>query len=68
MTRSTLLKRILPGISALIAFEASARHNSFSRAALELSISEGAISRQISRLEVQLGTILFLRRGNRVEF
>ncbi|AGP45135.1 LysR family transcriptional regulator [Serratia plymuthica S13] len=67
MTWPTLLKRMLPGISALIAFEASARHGSFSRAALELSISEGAISRQISRLEAQLGTTLFLRRGNRVE-
>ncbi|MDF7647700.1 LysR substrate-binding domain-containing protein [Erwiniaceae bacterium L1_54_3] len=61
------LRRVLPGISALIAFEASARHNSFSRAASELHISEGAVSRQISRLESQLGTTLFLRRGNRVE-
>jgi DNA-binding transcriptional LysR family regulator len=58
---------VLPGISALIAFEASARHNSFSRAASELHLSEGAISRQISRLEAQLGITLFLRRGNRVE-
>ena len=61
------LRRVLPGISALTAFEASARHNSFSRAALELHVSEGAVSRQIARLENQLGTQLFLRRGNRVE-
>ncbi|ORM72194.1 LysR family transcriptional regulator [Pantoea rwandensis] len=61
------MRRVLPGISALIAFEASARHNSFSRAASELHLSEGAVSRQISRLEMQLGTTLFIRRGNRVE-
>ncbi|ARU94887.1 LysR substrate-binding domain-containing protein [Tatumella citrea] len=61
------MKRILPGTPALIAFEASARHGSFSRAATELFISEGAVSRQIARLEAQLGTTLFLRRGNRVE-
>ena len=61
------MKRNLPGTSALIAFEASARHGSFSRAATELFISEGAVSRQIARLEAQLGTTLFLRRGNRVE-
>ncbi len=61
------MKRYLPGTPALIAFEASARHGSFSRAAAELFISEGAVSRQIARLEAQLGTTLFLRRGNRVE-
>ncbi|MBK0031857.1 LysR family transcriptional regulator [Erwinia sp. S43] len=61
------MRRTLPGISALIAFEASARHNSFSRAAAELFISEGAVSRQIARLEAQLGSTLFVRRGNRVE-
>lgn len=61
------MKRKVPGTSALIAFEASARHGSFSRAALELSVTEGAISRQIARLETQLETTLFTRRGNRIE-
>ena len=61
------MKRKVPGTSGLIAFEASARHGSFSRAALELCVTEGAISRQIARLEEQLGTVLFARRGNRVE-
>jgi len=61
------MRRKIPGTAALIAFEASARHGSFSRAALELSITEGAVSRQIARLEEQLGVMLFTRKGNRVE-
>nr|WP_202405373.1 LysR substrate-binding domain-containing protein [Saccharibacter sp. 17.LH.SD] len=49
-----------------MAFEAAARHGSFSRAASELSLTEGAISRQIARLESFLETTLFERVGNRV--
>lgn len=49
-----------------MAFEAAARHGSFARAADELALTEGAISRQIGRLEAFLGVSLFERVGNRV--
>ncbi|WP_175655390.1 LysR substrate-binding domain-containing protein [Burkholderia ambifaria] len=49
-----------------MAFEAAARHGSFARAADELALTEGAISRQIGRLEMFLGVSLFERVGNRV--
>ncbi|ASW06601.1 LysR substrate-binding domain-containing protein [Rhizobium sp. 11515TR] len=60
------MRRKIPSNSALLAFEASARHGSFARAAEELALTEGAISRQISRLEAFLGVTLFERVGNRV--
>lgn len=59
-------RRILPSVSALAAFDAVARHRSFSLAASELSLTQGAISRQIAVLEAQLGTILFDRTGRGV--
>ncbi|WP_370677262.1 LysR substrate-binding domain-containing protein [Pleomorphomonas sp. PLEO] len=60
------MRRKIPSHSALMAFEASARHGSFARAADELALTEGAISRQIGRLEAFLGVTLFERVGNRV--
>jgi DNA-binding transcriptional LysR family regulator len=60
------MRRKIPSSTALTAFEAAARHGSFSRAAGELSLTEGAISRQIGRLEAFLGVTLFERIGNRV--
>src|SRR5690606_9584703 len=45
---------------------AAARHGSFARAAQELALTEGAISRQIARLEAFLNVPLFERVGNRV--
>jgi len=60
------MRRKIPSNSALMAFEASARHGSFARAANELALTEGAISRQIGRLEAFLGVTLFERVGNRV--
>jgi len=57
----------LPSIFALLALEAAARHQSFVKAAQKLSLSEGAISRQIAKLETFLGIRLFHRVGNRVE-
>ncbi|CAD6559076.1 Glycine cleavage system transcriptional activator [Paraburkholderia metrosideri] len=65
-TGETLMRRKIPSNSALLAFEAAARHGSFARAAEELALTEGAISRQIGRLEVFLGVVLFKRVGNRV--
>lgn len=60
------MRRKIPSNSALMAFETAARHGSFARAADELSLTEGAISRQIGRLEGFLGVTLFERTGNRV--
>lgn len=60
------MRRKIPSNTSLIAFEAAARHGSFARASDELSLTEGAISRQISRLETFLGVMLFERIGNRV--
>ena len=60
------MRRKIPSNSALMAFEAAARHGSFARAADELSLTEGAISRQIGRLEAFLGVTLFERIGNHV--
>ncbi|MFY0477193.1 LysR substrate-binding domain-containing protein [Achromobacter marplatensis] len=60
------MRRKIPSNSALMAFEAAARHGSFARAAEELALTEGAISRQIGRLEAFLSVALFERIGNRV--
>lgn len=60
------MRRKIPSSAALMAFEAAARHGSFARAADELSLTEGAISRQMGRLESFLGVTLFERIGNRV--
>ncbi len=54
----------LPSLNALRAFEAAARHLSFTRAAEELSVTQAAVSHQIKHLEDQLGMKLF-RRMNR---
>jgi LysR family transcriptional regulator, glycine cleavage system transcriptional activator len=56
----------LPNIGNLLAFEATARHGSMSRAAEELSLTQSAISRQIQQLEDSLGVSLFRRTRQRV--
>lgn len=48
-------------LNALRAFEASARHLNFTRAALELCVSQGAVSHQVAQLEGRLGAKLFRR-------
>src|SRR5947208_12882933 len=53
---------ILPSLNGLRAFEAAARHLSFTRAAAELNVTQTAISHQIRRLEEQLGLRLFVRQ------
>jgi LysR family transcriptional regulator, glycine cleavage system transcriptional activator len=58
--------RQLPALNALKAFEAAARHESFSRAADELFVTHGAVSHQIRALEGELGVALFARDGKRV--
>ena len=52
----------LPPLNALRAFEAAARHESFSTAAEELHVSPGAVSRHVKLLEEHLGVALFRRR------
>jgi hypothetical protein len=42
-----IARRLAPRISELIAFEAAARHGSFTRAALELNLTQGAVSRSV---------------------
>lgn len=48
-------------LNALRAFEAAARHLNFTRAAIELCVSQGAVSHQVAQLEQRLGTRLFHR-------
>ena len=56
-----MARRFLPSMSLLCAFEAAARHENFTTAAIELSLTQSAISRQIRSLEDLLGSELFLR-------
>ena len=60
------MRRKIPSSAALLAFEVAARHGNFARAAAELALTEGAISRQIARLEALLDSKLFDRTGSRV--
>jgi LysR family glycine cleavage system transcriptional activator len=53
----------LPSLNGLRAFEAAARHLSFTRAASELNVTQTAISHQIKRLEDELGIRLFIRQN-----
>jgi DNA-binding transcriptional LysR family regulator len=53
-------------MSLLLIFEAAARHESYTRAAEELSLSQSAVSRQVQALEAQLGVGLFRREGRTV--
>jgi len=53
--------RQLPPLTMLRVFEEVARHRSFSQAALDLNVTQGAVSRQIKQLEDYLGVALFVR-------
>ncbi|OPB30574.1 MULTISPECIES: LysR family transcriptional regulator [Pseudomonas] len=55
-----MLRSHLP-LNALRAFEASARHLSFTRAAIELCVTQAAVSHQVKSLEAQLNVTLFKR-------
>ena len=55
-----------PSMSSLLAFEVSARHGSFTRAAEELNLSQSAVSRQVQSLEALLGVDLFERVGRHI--
>jgi DNA-binding transcriptional LysR family regulator len=58
-------RRLYPGMSALRAFDAVARLASFTAAARELNLTQGAVSRQVAALEAQLGVALVVRAGRR---
>ena len=55
------MRRVLPSTQALTCFDAAARHESYTRAAEELFLTQSAVSRQIAALEAFLGTALFRR-------
>jgi LysR family glycine cleavage system transcriptional activator len=55
------MRQRLPPLNALRAFEAAARNQSFTRAAAELFVTQGAISHQVKALETELGVRLFNR-------
>jgi DNA-binding transcriptional LysR family regulator len=55
------MRRKIPSTAALIAFESAARHQSFTKAAQELSLTQGAVCRQIAGLEAFLNIELFRR-------
>ena len=59
-------RRLVPPLSALVAFEAAARLGSFTRAADELSLTQSAISRRVIVLEELIGMRLFERVRNTV--
>src|SRR5881227_2888342 len=60
------MPRQLPPLNALRAFEAAARSESFTRAAEELCVTQGAVSHQVKALEATLGIKLFNREHQRL--
>jgi DNA-binding transcriptional LysR family regulator len=55
------MRRPIPSTQALACFEASARHESYTRAAQELALTQSAVSRQVIALEEFVGVVLFRR-------
>ena len=64
MYNGATMRRSLPPLNALRSFDAAARHQSFTRAAEELCVTQGAVSHQVKALEIQLGLQLFKRARN----
>jgi len=60
------MTRRLPPLNAIKAFEAAARHESFTRAAEELFVTQGAVSHQVKALEEEFGLKLFTRERQRL--
>jgi LysR family glycine cleavage system transcriptional activator len=61
------MRRKIPSSTTLLCFDAAARHRSLTRAAVELSLTQSAVSRQILALEEYLGTTLFKRTRHGME-
>src|SRR3954468_18280807 len=64
--KAQVMLRRLPPLNALKAFEAAARSESFTQAAEELNVTQGAVSHQVKALEAQLGVKLFNRERQRL--
>lgn len=60
------MSRKLPPLNALRAFEAAGRYVSFTKAATELNVTHGAVSRQVALLEEYLGAALFRRSASQL--
>lgn len=60
-------RRYLPSLGAFATFEVAAKHLSFTLAAKELNVTQGAVSQQIRLLERALETALFVRKHNALE-
>lgn len=56
-----MMRSVLPPLGDLLAFDAAARHGSFTRAARDLNVTQPAISRRVAALEADLGVTLFGR-------
>jgi len=61
------MRKDIPNLNALLAFEAAARLGSFTRAADELALTQSAVGRQVALLEQRLGVALFTRVRRRLE-
>jgi len=61
------MRKKIPSTHALLAFESAARHQSFTRAAEELALTQSAVCRQINALEDYLGVPLFRRTRRGVQ-
>ncbi|KKW66818.1 LysR family transcriptional regulator [Lampropedia cohaerens] len=61
------MRRRIPSTNSLMAFEAAARHESYTRAAAELALTQSAVCRQIGALEQYLGVALFRRTRRGVQ-
>ena len=66
-TAKNPMRRKIPSSNTLLCFDAAARHRSLTRAAVELSLTQSAVSRQILALEEYLGTTLFKRTRHGME-
>ncbi|MCR9138310.1 MAG: LysR family transcriptional regulator [Alphaproteobacteria bacterium] len=61
------MRRKIPPLNALLAFEAAARHCNFTRAAEELSVAQPAVTRHVANIEDWVGADLFKRRGSNLD-
>ena len=60
------MEKAIKNLNLLRSFECAARHQSYSKAATELYISQAAVSQQMRQLEAALGSQLFLRKGKQM--
>jgi LysR family glycine cleavage system transcriptional activator len=62
----SFFRRVISSLDPLVFFEAAARHQSYSRAARELNVSQVAVSKRIRGLEAEVGRPLFVRQGRTI--